>query len=71
MTYFGKRLAYFIITLFVIITLTFFLMKAIPGDPFTQEQALPKEILEGLRHHYGLDKPWYIQYLYYLKSIIF
>lgn len=70
MKYLGKRLIYLLMTFYVIVTLTFLLMKAIPGDPFTQEQALPKEILEGLRHHYGLDQPWYMQYLYYLKSIL-
>ncbi len=65
-----KRFCYLLFTLYLIVTLTFFLMKAIPGDPFTQEKALPKEILEGLRSHYGLDKPLYVQYLYYLKSIV-
>lgn len=45
-------------------------MKCLPGDPFSQEQALPKEVLESLRKHYGLDKPWYVQYGYYLKSIL-
>jgi oligopeptide transport system permease protein len=69
MTYIVKRLFANLIALWVIITVTFFLMKAIPGDPFTQEKALPKEILESLYEHYKLNDPWYIQYGNYLKSI--
>lgn len=45
-------------------------MKVIPGDPFSEEQPMPKEILESLKHHYGLDQPLYIQYGMYLKSIV-
>src|SRR5256885_11662693 len=68
-TYIVKRFIANLITLWAIITITFFLMKAIPGDPFTQEKALPKEILESLYEHYKLNDPWYVQYLHYLKSI--
>lgn len=64
-----KKLGFLLATLFMIVTLTFVLMKAIPGDPFSQEQALPKEIHKALKEHYGLDKPLYIQYLSYLKSV--
>jgi len=45
-------------------------MKAIPGDPFMQEQAVPEEILKSMYSHYGLDKPWYVQYVMYLKGLI-
>lgn len=58
-----------LLALFVIISITFFLMKAIPGDPFTQEKALPKEILHSLYEHYKLNDPWYTQYGNYLKSV--
>jgi oligopeptide transport system permease protein len=64
------KLLYLFLSLFLIVTLTFFLMKAIPGDPFTQEQALPKEIHQALRKHYGLEDPWYKQYAHYLHSVI-
>ncbi len=57
-------------TLFFVVTLTFILMKSIPGNPFLQEQAIPEEIMKGLKAHYGLDKPIYIQYAKYLKGII-
>lgn len=56
------------IVLWIIVTLTFMLMKALPGDPFADEQALPEEIHSALRHHYGLDDPWPIQYWRYIKS---
>jgi oligopeptide transport system permease protein len=68
--YIVKRFFANLLALWVIVTITFFLMKAIPGDPFTQEKALPKEILESLYAHYKLNDPWYIQYGNYLKSIV-
>ncbi len=51
-------------------TLTFFLMHAIPGDPFVQERAIPEEILQALHKHYGLDQPLYVQYGKYLKGVL-
>jgi oligopeptide transport system permease protein len=57
------------LTLFLIVTLTFFLMKAIPGDPFMEEKAVPAETLKALHQHYGLSDPVYIQYFRYLKSV--
>ncbi len=66
----GKKLAILFVALWLIVTVTFFLMKAIPGDPFTQEQAVPEEILIALRSHYHLDDPWYLQYGHYLKSLV-
>lgn len=68
--YLLKRFFSILLSLWVIVTVTFFLMKAIPGDPFTQEKALPKEILDSLYKHYKLDQPQFIQYLNYLKSVI-
>lgn len=56
-------------SLFLVASLTFFLMKAIPGDPFMQEQAVPEEIMKSMYSHYGLDKPWYSQYAKYLKGL--
>lgn len=65
-----KKIFSFAITLLVIVTVTFVLMKNIPGDPFSEEQGLPAETVQFLRRHYGLDQPWYLQYTAYLKSII-
>jgi len=66
----SKRFFANLLALFMIITITFFMMKAIPGDPFTQEKALPKEILESLKEHYGLNDPLMTQYGRYLLSIV-
>ncbi|MCP5504520.1 MAG: ABC transporter permease [Chlamydiales bacterium] len=57
-------------SLFIVATMTFFLMQAAPGDPFMQEQAVPEEIMKSMYAHYGLDQPWYIQYVKYLKGLI-
>jgi oligopeptide transport system permease protein len=67
--YFGKRLLYMLLSLYVIITATFFLMRAAPGGPFTSEKKVPPEILKNLNAYYGLDQPWYMQYFDYLVSI--
>lgn len=58
------------LSLLLVATLTFVLMKSIPGDPFQQEQTLPKEIYEGLLRHYGLNDPWLVQYGRYLKQLV-
>lgn len=64
-----KKIFTLLISLFMVITLTFALMQAIPGDPFIQEKAVPEEILQAMYQHYGLDQPWYVQYWNYLKGI--
>lgn len=65
-----KKVAILLFSLFIVATLTFVLMQAIPGDPFTQEKAVPEEILKAMYHHYGLDQPWYVQYGRYIKGLI-
>jgi oligopeptide transport system permease protein len=67
---FFTRLCHFLLSLFCIVTVTFFLMKALPGDPFTEEQAIPQEILVNLHKHYGLDKPLFEQYMTFLKGVV-
>jgi oligopeptide transport system permease protein len=66
----GKKFAAMVTALFVIISVTFFLMKAIPGDPFTQEQAIPEPILQALRDHYHLNDPILVQYGQYLLKVV-
>ena len=61
-----RKFLYFLSTLFLVVSLVFFLMKALPGDPFTDEKALPKEIHTALRQHYGLEDPLYKQYVRYV-----
>jgi oligopeptide transport system permease protein len=68
--YFFTRLAGAIPTLLIIITATFFLMRAAPGGPFDQEQTLPPEIMANLQSAYGLDQPIWTQYGRYLKSLV-
>jgi oligopeptide transport system permease protein len=70
MRYFFTRLAGAIPTLFIIITITFFLMRAAPGGPFDQEQALAPEIKANLQRAYGLDRPVWTQYGRYLNSLL-
>lgn len=65
----AMRLMQFLLSLFFIVTVTFFMMKALPGDPFTEEQAIPQEILDSLYRHYGLDRPLFDQYLTFLKGV--
>jgi oligopeptide transport system permease protein len=67
--YFLTRLAGAVPTLFVIVTITFFLIRAAPGGPFDQEQTLPPEILANLQKAYGLDQPVWIQYGRYLGAL--
>lgn len=69
-SYIFKRLISNILALFVIASFTFVLMKALPGDPFTQEKALPQEILDSLYEHYKLNDPLLVQYGNYLKSLL-
>lgn len=67
--YFLTRLAGAIPTLFLIISISFFLVHAAPGGPFDQEQSLPPEIMGNLQRAYGLDQPILSQYVRYLKSL--
>lgn len=59
-----------IISLWLIVTATFFLMRVAPGNPFASEKKLPPEIEANLQAHYGLDKPWYQQYTDYLVNVV-
>lgn len=59
------------ITIWLIITFTFFLMHAVPGSPFDQdEKGTSEAVLQNLAAHYHLDQPLPIQYLLYLKSLV-
>jgi oligopeptide transport system permease protein len=68
--YFFTRLAGAIPTLLIIVTATFFLMRAAPGGPFDREQTLPPEIMANLQKAYGLDQPIWTQYERYLKALM-
>ncbi len=66
-----KRVLYAIITLFVIVTLTFFLISAAPGDPIAAKvEQMPERAQAIIRKKYGLDKPVTERYLIYMKNLI-
>ncbi len=58
-----------ILTMFVLATATFFLLRLVPGDPFAGPRVVP-EVKERLRIHYGLDKPLTEQYIIYMGNIL-
>ena len=67
--YILKRLGVAILTLLVIMTITFFLMNAVPGSPFLTEKSTP-EMIARANAKYGLDKPLYVQLFNYVKSYL-
>ncbi len=67
--YILKKLIYAVLSLLVMVTLTFVMMKLLPGNPFSDEKALPREVINNLRHHYGLDRPILEQYWQYIVSL--
>jgi dipeptide transport system permease protein len=69
-TYLVKRLIAMVITLWLIVTLTFFLMHAIPGSPFNEERNTSEMVQQNLEAHYHLDEPILVQYGLYLKSLV-
>lgn len=68
--YILKRILLAILTIWVVITVTFFVVHLIPGGPFMAEKALTPEIEAALKAKYGLDKPLLEQYGTYLKDIV-
>ena len=68
--YIIKRLLMAIVTLWAVITVTFFVMKAVPGDPFASEKAVSPAAKAALEAKYGLDKPIMEQYTNYLTGAL-
>jgi len=68
--YIIKRIAVGLVTIFLVATITFFLMYLVPGGPFLSEKSPSKQTIEALERKYGLDKPVYIQYINYMKGLI-
>jgi len=72
--YILKRILLMIPVLFGITILSFGVMKLAPGDPTTiltdLNPNINKEAVERIRAHYGLDQPWYVQYLKWLKNML-
>lgn len=68
MRYFVERLATSVLTLLLLATLTFFLIRISPGGPFDSDKAWPPEIKANIDHRYGLDQPVTSQFLIWLKD---
>ena len=68
--YISQRIIYMILTLFIIATFTFFLMKIIPGTPFTNASKLSETQLAIMKDKYGLDDPVPVQYMNYMVNLL-
>ena len=68
--YIVKRLGIAVVTIWVVATLTFFLMNMVPGGPFLSEKAISPKAMEALEAKYGLDKPLSQQYVTYMTDAL-
>ena len=70
--YILKRLGAGLVSIFVLVTITFFLMHAIPGGPFSpaEERNVPEKVLEQIADKYGLNDPVPVQYVKYLGNLL-
>ncbi len=68
--YLVKKALILLVSLWCVVTGTFFLMHAVPGDPFIGDRAIPQEVLNSLYAYFGLDQPLWVQYLQYLKGLL-
>ena len=68
--YILKRIALALLTIWIVITVTFFVMHSVPGGPFVGEKAISKEAEAALKAKYGLDRPLMEQYVTYLRDIV-
>jgi len=69
LTYTLRRIAGLVPTLFILVTLSFFIIRLSPGGPFDQQQSLPPEIRANLDAAYGFDQPLLVQYGRYLADV--
>ena len=65
-----SRLLTAIAVIFIVTSLTFFLIRILPGGPFDTEKKIPPKILENIKKKYELDKPIATQYLIYMKNLL-
>ncbi len=69
-TFVVKRILQSIPTLWLVITISFFMMRMAPGGPFDMERALPPVVEQNLKAYYNLDKPLFTQYTDYLAGVL-
>jgi oligopeptide transport system permease protein len=67
--YLTTRVLYSVVALIVLAALTFFMMQALPGDPFLKPKKLPAAVEANLRAKFGLDKPIVVQFFIYMKNV--
>lgn len=65
-----KRFTMLVVTMLLVITITFIMMHAVPGGPFTRESNLPDAVVKALNAKYNLDAPLWKQYLDYIAGIL-
>jgi len=65
-----RRFLSLIPTMFVIVTLSFFMMRAAPGGPFSQEKKLPEAVLQNVLKKFHMDEPLWKQYLRYCNDVL-
>lgn len=68
--YLLKRIFYMILTLFIVATVTFFLMKLMPGSPYANQAKMTQTQLRIMNEQYGLNKPLWLQYLVYIGGML-
>ena len=68
--YLLKRIGTAVLTVFVVAVLTFFLMRAVPGNPFLSEKNPPQSVLDALNEKYGLDQPLAVQFVKYMGNLL-
>jgi oligopeptide transport system permease protein len=66
----AKRLLFAGLTLWLVYTATFFMMRAVPGGPFASEKNLPEAVKRNIEARYQLDQPWYRQYATHLGKTL-
>lgn len=67
--YILKRLFVSLVTIWILTTIVFFLIRILPGDPFTSDKTTP-QIRDSMMKYYGLDKPLPVQYAKYIKNLL-
>ena len=68
--YILKRLLISVVTIWLIVTACFFLLRLLPGNPFASTTLMTKDTLDRMMAYYGLDRPLWEQYITYLKNLL-
>ncbi|GEN48624.1 oligopeptide ABC transporter permease [Ligilactobacillus pobuzihii] len=68
--YLLKRVLYMVLTLFLVATITFFLMKLMPGTPYSNQEKMTPQQIKIMNQQYGLDKPIWMQYVIYIFGMV-